>query len=186
MPRFRRTIRPGDLVHVICRFINQEFRLTSSAERDEYLHRLGKGITDSDWRLLSYALMSSHIHLALVAGLDLFGRLFKTVNSPFSNWLNTRQVRLGPVFAGRPDSIITSPALTGRLIAYHHNNPPRAHVVEVATDSDWTSHRAYMGRAACPEWLDVELGLELMGFGSETGGRGDFERYVLDHKDNPR
>ncbi|MBW2460809.1 MAG: hypothetical protein JRH11_04125 [Deltaproteobacteria bacterium] len=186
MPRFRRIIRPGDLVHVISRFVNEEFRLTCEVERGEYLRRIGERIRHSDWRLLSYALMSSHIHLTLIAGFESFEALFKSVHSPFSFWLNRLQGRLGPVFAGRPRTIIVEPIWTSRLIAYHHNNPPRARVVGTADESEWTSHQAYMAGTPCPTWLDTKLGLDLMGFGSTERGRQNFGRYVLDCTSAPR
>jgi hypothetical protein len=186
MPRFRRTIRPGDLVHVISRFVNEELRLTCESERDEYLRRLGKRLGESDWRFLSYAVMSSHVHLAAVAGCERFEEVMKSVHSPFSTWLNQRQGRRGPLFAERPKTLVTEPIWTARLIAYHHNNPVRAGVVAMARESEWTSHGAYMGHASRPDWLDVSLALELMGFAETQAGRRVFEQYVDDRRHDPR
>jgi hypothetical protein len=53
----------------------------------------------------SYAVMSSHIHLLLVAGTSTFDFLIRRAHSGFARWLNRRQGRLGPVFAQRPDTI---------------------------------------------------------------------------------
>ncbi len=51
-----------------------------------------------------------------------------------------------------------------RLIAYIHRNPVRAGLVTAPADTDWTSHRAYLGLAYKPSWLDVNLGLQLSSF----------------------
>lgn len=185
MPRFRRVIRPGDLVHVISRFVNREFRLTCNQERNEYRRRFGKRVIESDWRSLSYALMSSHVHHGLVAGTEPFESLIKSVHAPFATWLNRRQRRLGPVFAERPKTVIIHPAWAARLVAYHHNNPARAAVVGTALESDWTSHRAYVGEVGTHDFLSVELGLDLMGFGSGHAGRNAFARYVDERKADP-
>jgi hypothetical protein len=50
------------------------------------------------------------------------------------------------------------------LVSYVHCNPVRAGVVAAADESNWTSHRAYLGVARKPPWLDVQLGLDLCGF----------------------
>ena len=186
MPRLRRTIRPGDLVHVISRFVNREFRLTGPVERAEYLRRLGACVSASDWHVVSFALMSSHIHLGLVAGRESFEGLFKRTHAPFAGWLNRRQRRLGPVFAERPKSLVVHPVWAARLIAYHHNNPARAGVVRRADESAWTSHRAYVDAVPGVAHLSVDLGLELMGFGANRAGRLAFADYVMQRRDEPR
>ncbi len=186
MPRFRRLIRPGDLVHLISRFVDGRPRLSCHTERDEYLRRLGAHLERSDWKLLSYALMSTHVHHALVAGLEPFELLIKSVHAPFAGWLNRRQGCLGPVFADRPKTLVVDPLWAARLIAYHHNNPARAGVVRDATASSWTSHRAYLGEVAAPDFLSVELGLELTGFGVSRAGRQDFAAYVASRQAEPR
>jgi len=186
MSRYRRIIRPGDVVHVISRFVNREFRLTGPVERAEYLRRFGGRIGQSDWRVLSYALMSSHIHHGLVAGSELFEHLIKSVHAPFAGWLNRQQGRLGPVFADRSKTLIVDPCWIARLITYHHNNPPRAGVVDTAIESGWTSHRAYLGEVEQPQFLSVELGLELMGYGLGRAARRAFGHYVDERRSGPR
>jgi hypothetical protein len=39
------------------------------------------------------------------------------------------------------------------LLRYVHNNPVRAGIVERASESSWSSHRAYLGLEFCPPWL---------------------------------
>ena len=58
------------------------------------------------------------------------------------------------------------PAGVPRLINYIHRNPVRAGVAATTAETSWTSHRAYLGIRHRPSWLDVELGLQLSGFGS--------------------
>jgi len=79
--------------------VNREFRLSCADERHEYLRRLSRALETSDWKLLSYALMSSHIHKGYIAGRERFEDLTKRAHSPFALWLNKRQRRLGHVFA---------------------------------------------------------------------------------------
>lgn len=132
-----------------------------------------------DWAMLAYGLMSSHTHLASQVGADPLSQFCKRLHSPLAWWLNRRQNRLGPVFAERPKTVEVEPESVSRLIAYIHNNPVRAGVVEDPSDSDWTSHRAYVGLCEPPPWIDVELGLSLCGFSSSPSGRQAFHHFVL-------
>jgi hypothetical protein len=65
------------------------------------------------------------------------------------------------------------------LLSYVHNNPVRAGVVEDPSDSSWTSHRAYLGEAAAPRWLDIRLGLHLCGFEFSPSGRDAFHKLAV-------
>lgn len=164
MPREARLTIPGVTYHVIWRFVDRDWFFTDDEERELYLRLLGHSIKNSDWTCLGYALMSSHGHLALVAGYTTMSSVLRPIHSPFANWMNRRHGRLGPLISARPKSYAFLPHNEGRLLAYVHNNPVAANVVPRARDSTWTSHRAYVGLATPPPWLDVRLGLERAGF----------------------
>ncbi len=178
MPRVRRSVQPGSLVHVIVRFLNRQFFLRTDIERQEYLLRAGKAFGGSDWRVVSYALMSSHVHFAAIAGCTRFADIGRPLHVGFAAWLNRRLGRLGPVVATRPATYAVEMNGAGRLIAYHHNNPVRANVVRFARDSAWTSHRMYLGKQPSLPWVDVERGLEMAGFGRCAHSRNLFDEFV--------
>jgi hypothetical protein len=161
--RIARQVHPGVVHHIISRFVDRTWFLTDDIERDRYLHLLGRSLHRSDWRCLAYALMSNHLHFAMIAGEEPLASWTKRVNSPFANWMNARHGRLGPVFADRPAAFAMRPCSEGPLIAYIHNNPVRAGLVACAGDSDWTSHRIYTGTRLRPPWLHVDDGLALCG-----------------------
>jgi hypothetical protein len=166
MARIARLTLPGRLYHVISRFVDRTWFLTSDVERDHYLNLLGRALGKTDWRCLAYCLMSNHLHHAMVAGeLDLDSWARK-VNAPFGRWMNVHHDRLGPVFAERPATYLVPLHREAELIAYIHNNPVRAGVVAEARSSSWSSHRAYLGTARTPRWLGVREGLERAGCGA--------------------
>ena len=171
--REARVIQPTAVHHVIARFVDRSFLLRGDTERAMYLHRLGTALAESDWRCLAYALMSSHVHLALVAGTTPIGPLLKRIHSPFANWHNQRHERLGAVFADRPAAWAIGGASEGRLIAYIHSNPVRGGAAKRAAASTWTSHRAYTGAAVAPAWLDTTDGLRRCGV-----ARDNFDAWV--------
>jgi hypothetical protein len=142
---------------------------------------LGRALEDSDWKCIAYAVMSNHIHIAAIAGEEPLASWSRRVNTPFALWMNNNGGRLGPFFAGRAADWALGPVAATSTIAYIHNNPVRARLVERARDSDWTSHRAYIGTAPVPRWLSVGDGFQRAGV--ETVD--DFERYVDGHPTPP-
>jgi putative transposase len=101
--------------------------------------------------------MSSHVHLVLQLSTDPIGLLMRKVNAPFGAWVNQKRGGLGTIPADRPRSVLVHSDTYGmELIRYVHNNPVRAGVVSRASESGWSSHRAYLGLASCPSWLATE------------------------------
>ncbi len=180
MPTARSTV-PGEVHHVISRFVEQRFFLNSVEERSYYLRLLGNAMGKTDWHLLAYALMSSHTHLALIGGARPSESFSRRINSPYANWYNELHHRIGPVFAARARITITRTQHVGDLIAYIHNNPVRAGVVRRASKSTWTSHRAYIGLESAPPWLHHERGLELSGL-----ARDEFDQWTHERRKTKR
>jgi len=184
MPRYRRQIAAGSVQHIISRFVDREFRFDSSSlgprdARREYLRRAARALHRADWQAFGFALMSSHIHWAMRAGAQPSSAVIKPLHSGFATWLNTIEGRLGPVFADRHRNLTFEGESAALLLAYIHNNPVRAGVVADPADSSWTSHRAYLGLAHAPPWLDVQLGLHLCGFDASAAGRLRFHEMVV-------
>jgi putative transposase len=117
----------GVLTHVICRFVDRRWMITDDIERKTHVELLGYALARSDCRCVAYALMSSHLHFAMIPGHDELQTWPKRVNSPFARWLNAQHDRLGPVFADRPAEWSVR-ANKSALISYIHNNPVRARV----------------------------------------------------------
>ncbi|RLB56017.1 MAG: hypothetical protein DRJ42_04535 [Deltaproteobacteria bacterium] len=182
MPRNARTIITGTFVHLISRFVDGRFVFDDEG-RSEYLFRLGRALASTDWVLISYALMSSHIHLGMIAGAIRLSEWLAPVHNSTAQWINRRSrsaapKTLGHVFADRPDTDCYALPDAGSIIAYHHNNPVSAKVVTTAAESNWTSHRAYLGLDPQPPYLDVKRGLVLSGCSTDAAGRREFGRIV--------
>jgi len=162
----------GVVYHLISRFVANEWFIESAVERQAYLSLLGIALAATNWTCFSFAIMSSHIHLGLVAGRDRLEDWLRPMHTNFANWVNVRRERIGAVFVRGPNFLDVPPADCARVVNYMHYNPVRAGVVRDPQQSDWTSHRAYVGGRA-PSWLSVEAGLALCGF----GGAADFEQW---------
>ena len=178
MPRFRRQTEAGTVQHVISRFVNREYRLDAPGARGEYLWRAGIVFGRCDWQPVAFALMSSHVHWALLCGSDPSDAWVRPLHVGFAGWLNRRQGRLGPVFADRHRTVTCRGEAAAHLIAYIHNNPVRAGTVHCPSQSGWTSHRALIGAEPAPTWLDVPLALRLSGYDDTPKGRARFHEMV--------
>jgi REP element-mobilizing transposase RayT len=176
MPRGPRRILPGRIYHLISRFVDREWFITNERERSDYLALLGRAISASDWRCLAFAVMSNHIHIALVAGARSLASWVRRVHSPFATRMNRAYDRIGPMFVRGPKSLDVDADGIANVIAYIHNNPVRARLVDEASKSVWTSHRAYVGHADVPGWLHVSEGLARAGFNDPAA----FDRWIAD------
>jgi hypothetical protein len=176
MPRVRRMIVPGVVYHLISRFVDRQWFITTDDERACYLRLLGRSLLMSDWRCLAFAVMSNHIHLALIAGRESLGSWTRRAHSPFADFMNMAHGRIGALFVRGPKSRPVAPERVGEVIAYIHNNPVRAGVVATAAASSWTSHQAYVGLVPAPTWLHVPDGLARAGFADPL----DFDRWAAD------
>ena len=97
--------------------MNQQCRPRDQAERSACLEKLAASLQRTDWRLLGYALMSSHVHLALLAGHEAPSRLVHPLPIGVARWLNRRQGTLGPVFAEQATMLWVPQARLAALLA---------------------------------------------------------------------
>ncbi len=174
MARKPRLYRPGTVFHLISRFVDRNWFIIESCERERYVKLLGRGLSMSDWRCLAYAVMSNHIHLCAVAGMQKLDTWIRRVHSPFADWMNRKYARIGPMFVRGPKDYAIPPERVARVLAYIHNNPVRAGVVDHPSASAWTSHQSYLGIAPTPAWLHVAEGLRRAGFEDAAA----FDRFV--------
>ncbi len=175
MARKTRSRHPGVVYHLISRFIDARYFMSNMIMRHHYLELMAKALQRTDWQLFAYALMSNHIHLAVLAGRRALARWLRQVHSPFAESVNQVNQRYGPVFVRGPKTYPVANHRVGHLIAYIHNNPVRAGVCDAAIGSAWTSHQAFVGKAPAPSWLNVTRALRTAGLASET-----FDEWVND------
>lgn len=182
MPRQRRTWVPNAGAHTISRFVDRRYYLIDRHDRRLLLDSIERADDRWDWRWLSYAAMSTHLHYGHIAGEVEPDRFFRSAHTRFALRYHRRETRetLGHVFAARPTTYAIKASLLARLVAYHHRNPVKAGVVERASQSTWTSHRAYLRLDPAPPWLDVEWALDVLGFRDTAAGRRLFDEFVTE------
>ena len=171
---------PGVVHHLIWRFVESRWFVSTDDDRARYLRLLGRALEESDWRCVAFAIMSNHVHIAAIAGREPLASWSRRVNVPFAQAVNDDNGRFGPVFANRARDYAISPARVAEVIGYIHNNPVRAGVVARARDSNWTSHGEYVEARAPLRWLHAAEGLALTKLEPEA-----FDAFVDGHPPDP-
>lgn len=62
MPRRARTDAPGALHHVICRGIERGMIFQDNADRDDFVNRLGRILSETSTPCYAWALIPNHFH----------------------------------------------------------------------------------------------------------------------------
>lgn len=189
MPRTARLSVRGGVFHLISRFARDERHLDKKGARDVYLALVASAAARTDAKILAYCLMSNHVHVVVVQGEEPLARFMKSVHTGFARWVQGQSRRTksqGPVFAERARGVLVEKdSHLLDLVRYVHNNPVRAGVVKRARDSAWTSHRAYIGLAKAPDWLDTRPVLSKFAR-DRRGAAKAMEAFVDEKRDEPR
>lgn len=105
-------------------------------------------------RVHAYVIMPNHFHLLLESMRGNISAAMQWLSGRFVQRLNGLNAWDGPIFKGRfHNRLVLDDRYWRHLLAYLHLNPVRARLVVDAADYRFSSHRAYLGFEAAPEWL---------------------------------
>jgi hypothetical protein len=126
----------------------------------------------------AWCLLGNHFHLMLLSESGRLSDAMRFLGSRFTQRINYRDGRDGPIFRGRFTSVaIESDAHLVRASRYIHRNPVEAGLATEPWQWPWSSAPAYVGLVRTPAWLHTEAILEMFGHdAAEVSGvsrRGD-------------
>jgi putative transposase len=163
MPRPPRLEVRGALYHVTARGNERRALFRDDADRREYLHRLARYREKFRFRLLSYCLMTNHVHLAIRTGEHPLSRVMAGLHSSYAEWFNRKHRRVGHLFQGRYKALlIQADRHLHALVRYIHRNPVKAGITASAAAYAWSSDR-YLRGGNAPPWFDADVLLALLG-----------------------
>ena len=159
MPRNQRYVLPGYDYHVTQRGTNRQDVFRQAGDREVYLDLLRDQQKDAGVRLLTYSLMTNHVHLIVVPEHgDSLAVLFRRVHGRYAQYFNARYRRCGHLWQGRFFSCPLSPAHLDVALRYVEMNAVRAGMVMKPEDYRWSSAKPHCsGLAAAEDLLDVEF-----------------------------
>ncbi len=176
---------PGGLYHVTARGDGREDIYRGDGDRRVFLDLLSEVCERFNWWVQAFCLMSNHDHLLVETPDGNLSQGMRHVNGVYSQRFNDRHQRCGHVFQGRYTAIIVQKdSYLLELARYVVLNPVRARMVRTASEWPWSSYRATVGEADCPDWLQRD-GL-LAAFGTtEAAAVLSYRRFVADGANQP-
>ncbi len=131
-------------------------RLGFSADADYRLFQrlLVQSAERFELALHAYCLMPNHYHLLIESGAGQLSRAMQYLSGRYTQMVNYRDDRDGPLFRGRFASVpITTDSQILNVSRYIHLNPVSAVIAPNAEDWPWSSARAYLLREDSQSWL---------------------------------
>ena len=106
------------------------------------------------WGLKIHAYCLMHTHLLLQTPMGELSRAMRHLDGIYTLKFNRSHGRDGPLFRGRYKAILIDAEEYFLAVArYIHCNPVDASIVGDIDEYKWSSHRAYMDKKRCPDWL---------------------------------
>ena len=134
----------GAIYHITNRGNHQEIIFRESIDYIVYLGILKETLKfyeDDSYKLISYCLMSNHVHLLLKTGKKDPSFFMRRVNSMYARYFNTKYQCIGHLFQGRYFSnLINNVMELLEVSRYIHLNPVRAKIVDSPEKYMWSSY----------------------------------------------
>jgi REP element-mobilizing transposase RayT len=125
----------GGLYHVIVRGNERRAVFRDDADRAKYLQRLAHYREKLSFQVLAYCLLDNHVHLAIETGKPPLSKVMAGLQSSYTQYFNRRHDRAGHLFQGRYKAfLVEEDPYALALIRYIHENPVKAHLVEVIVE----------------------------------------------------
>jgi len=180
MPRKSRIDTTGALHHIMVRGIERCNIFRNDADRDNFLERLEKVLTETKTTCYAWALIPNHLHLLLQTGSVPISTVMRRLLTGYALYYNRKHRRHGHLFQNRFKSILCQKdSYFLELVRYIHLNPIRARIVDNLEELDkykYCGHSVITGLENA-EWQDIK---EVLGmFGSHTGpARRSYRSFV--------
>jgi putative transposase len=166
MPRKARIDATGAIQHIIIRGIERKKIFRNDADRNNFLERFGKIISETQTTCLAWALIPNHVHLVVRTGLAPISTVMRRLLTGYAVSFNRKYRRHGPLFQNRYKSILCQEdRYLKELVRYIHLNPLRAGLVsdmKALGNYPWSGHSAIMGKIT-RDWQSVDTVLKLFG-----------------------
>ena len=143
MPRGPRVQSDSGYYHVILQGAGKQVIFEDDEDRRTFLRLLGLSSERAGAKVLSYCLMSNHVHLLIDDPVNGLSSLMHWLTSTYARHFNERWDHVGHVFRSRFSSIpIESDDQLLNVVRYIHRNPVKAHLT-AAADYRWSSYHEF-------------------------------------------
>ena len=146
MARLARVVLPKVAHHVTQRGVRSMNIFFDDEDRIFYLEQVKSFSEEFGFKILSYCLMSNHVHFVVVPDAEeSLARGFGAIHRSYSRRINFRENTRGFLFQGRFFSCPLDDRHLSAVLSYVELNPVRAGICKQAKDYSWSSARYYLG-----------------------------------------
>jgi REP element-mobilizing transposase RayT len=144
MPRRLRIEFAGAIYHVMARGNARQDIVHDDDDRRRLLADLEWTVGRAGWELVSFVVMSNHLHLLVKTPRPNLARGMQLFLSRYALWSGRRRQRAGHLFQGRYRAeMIEDESYYWTVSRYIHLNPIRAGLVERPEQWEWSSYPGY-------------------------------------------
>jgi len=158
----RRTLSETGYYHITSRSAGKVALFEDDEDRRRYLRLLKAAKDEVPVSILSWVLMTDHVHLIIDTGdhPEAISTFMHAVNSRYTRYFNTKTGRTGTLFQGRYWSKpIENDAQLIATVYYIHMNPEVARMAPMRSYR-WSSYQEYLGK----HWVvDTKTIIDLFG-----------------------
>ena len=149
MSRTSRKWCPNSTMHITIRGNRKYTIFREDLDYVNYMNILRESLDkySNEFEIISYVLMTNHIHLQIETKERHIGIFMQRLNGLYAKYFNNKYNYVGHLFQERYLSkIIDSSSYMIELSKYIHLNPVRAKIVENPADYLWSSYNVYMDK----------------------------------------
>lgn len=147
MPRKPRVWYPGAAYHIMCRGNHRHEIFRDDEDRQVYLRYLLEAKRRYSCYILTYCLMTNHVHLQVETTDVEIWEMMKRLNMRYAIYFNRKYKFVGHLFQGRYRAeIIERDAYNLDISKYIHLNPVHAKIVKWPGEYAWSSYQNYLGK----------------------------------------
>jgi putative transposase len=183
MPRSPRVELAGGIHHVTAKSPSGRLLFVDDRARHLYLQLIAREVRERGWTVLTYCLLSNHLHVLVQTPVADLGRGFKRINEDFARYVNRSPGQQGHVFGGRfHNTLVRTDRHVVGCLRYIARNPVEAGICTSADDWPWSAHRALAGIVAAAGFLDVAAAFAFLSSDARLA-RSDY-RQLVDRSDH--
>jgi len=140
MPRIARVVSIREPHHITQRGNNKQIVFRDDSDKQQYLIWLLSYSKEHQLDILSYCLMTNHLHLLVVPfESDAIAKTLRVTHSKYSQFYNKKYKMSGHLWQNRFYSSVVDSEYIPAVGVYIENNPVRARISERSWDYEWSS-----------------------------------------------
>ena len=152
-------IHGSSLYHVMVQGINREYIFNNDEYIEKYKYLIKEKLLDSHILIMAYCIMNNHAHFLIFSEKSQYlSKYMQKLNTAYSNYYNKNEKRIGYVFRDRykTQDIYDKEQLI-HCLAYIHNNPVKAGMVDKPYKYRHSSYNEFLGNRKIISEKSVEF-----------------------------